>query len=189
MNIDEIYETNKKKIHNIIQKKYINHYNNLKDIMQEVYLIMKEKESTFQFDSNEQFIAYAVKVAYSVIKKIQSYDKIVMIRDKFYNRDEYRDFNNEDDMIYGNYENLQYETDEQEIDYNILYSIAFNELKNLTLLEEAIVKARIYSKATFTELSKSLGIERTKVFRIHKEALRKLKEMVLEKYDNIDEWN
>jgi len=169
MNIDNIFLHNKKKIHNIIQKKYINQYYNLKDIMQEVYLIMKEKEDSFQFDSNEQFISYAVKVAYSIIKKIQNYDKHNSRTDEYY-------------------EIVDNEINEDEIDYNILYTISFNELKNLTLLEEAIVKARIYSKITFTELSKSLGIERTKVFRIHKEALRKLKEMVLEKYNN-EEWN
>ena len=168
--IDQLFNENKLKIKNILQKKYINHYGNLKDIMQDIYIIMKEREDTLEFDHKEKFVSYAVKVGYSIIKKIQQHDKHNIHSEDFY-------------------EIADNEINDVEIDYNILYTIAFNELKNLTLLEEAIIKARIYSKITFTELSKSLGIERTKVFRIHKEGLKKLKEMVLEKYSDVEEWN
>ena len=143
--------------HQIQLRKQINGnykcYYDIDDIMQDIYLYMKEREHKLSFDCKQKFINYAMQIALTNIKAITKH-KHSMVEFKV-------------DII-----------EEEEINNYELAEFAYEKIKELDFIEEAIIKAKLYHNISYTELAKQLGMCRSKVYNIHKEALKKLKNII-----------
>ena len=150
--IDEFFIEHQIQIRKQIAKNY-KHYYDINDIMQDMYLYLKEREDRLIFDCKEKFISYSMRIALTLIKAIDKYNNKM------------QDFNI--DII-----------EEEETNNYELAVCAYEKIKELSFIEEMIIKAKIYNKVSYTELGQQLGMSRSKVYNIHLEALRKLKELI-----------